>query len=135
LAFPSSSDQEVRNQYALPSYLPPSLLPELIPEPSSLSTDPVTGRPLTTSSLIKLNFFRNASSENVYSDPVTFKPFTPHSHIVFIATTGNVFAYESIERLCIKAKSWRDLVSDEKFKRDDIVTLQVSHCLESLLYC
>lgn len=100
----------------------PSLTRLLPPLTSCL--DPVTGRPLATSDLIKLHFHRN-STNNVYSDPVTFKPFTPHTHIVFIANTGNVFAYESIERLCIKAKSWRDLITDEKFTRADIVNLQV----------
>jgi hypothetical protein len=90
---------------------------------AALPTDPVTGRPLATSDLIKLNFFKTPSG--TYADPVTFKPFTPHTHIVFIASSGNVFAYDSIERLCIKTKSWRDLIDDSVFKREDIVTIQV----------
>lgn len=85
--------------------------------------DPVTGRPLATADLIKLKFFKTPSG--TYADPVTFKPFTPHTHIVFIASSGNVFAYDSIERLCIKTKSWRDLIDDSVFKREDIVTIQV----------
>lgn len=88
-------------------------------------SDPVTGRPLAATDLVKLHFFRNTTS-NIPSDPVTFKPFTPHTHVVFLRNTGNVFAYESIERLCLKAKSLRDLVNDEPFVRADIITIQVS---------
>lgn len=32
----------------------------------------------------------------------------------------------SLQLLAIKAKTWRDLVSDEPFTREDIITLQVS---------
>ncbi|KAL7409476.1 hypothetical protein BDY24DRAFT_345205 [Mrakia frigida] len=105
-------------------------LVNILPYVKKHGTNPVTGRPLATSDLIKLNFFRNSTS-NICSDPVTFKPFGPHSHIVFLANTGNVFSYESIERLCIKAKSWRDLVNDEPFTRKDIVTIQDPHNLSA----
>ncbi len=57
-------------------------------------------------------------------DPVTFKVFTDNTHIVALKTTGNVFAWETVERLNIKAKMWKDLVSDEEFGRKDIITLQ-----------
>ena len=32
----------------------------------------------------------------------------------------------SLQLLAIKPKTWRDLVSDEPFTREDIVTIQVS---------
>lgn len=32
----------------------------------------------------------------------------------------------SLQLLAIKPKTWRDLVSDEPFKREDIITIQVS---------
>jgi peptidyl-prolyl cis-trans isomerase-like 2 len=55
---------------------------------------------------------------------VTYKVFTDNTHIVALRNTGNVFAWDTIERLNIKAKNWRDLVSDEEFTRKDIITLQ-----------
>lgn len=57
-----------------------------------LKHNPVTGKPLDTKTLIKLNFHKN--SEGQYHCPVLFKLFTKHSHIVAIKTTGNVFSYE-----------------------------------------
>lgn len=83
------------------------------------------------SDLIKLNFAKNDSQEWV--DPVTYKVLTDNTHIVAIRhdDSANVFAYETVERLNIKAKLWRDLVSDEEFKRSDIITLQDPQNLES----
>uniref|UniRef100_A0A8B9FXN2 PPIase cyclophilin-type domain-containing protein n=1 Tax=Amazona collaria TaxID=241587 RepID=A0A8B9FXN2_9PSIT len=59
-----------------------------------------------------------------YHCPVLFTVFTNNSHIVAIKTTGNVFAYEAVEQLNIKPKSYKDLLTDEPFTRQDIVTLQ-----------
>lgn len=47
--------------------------------------DPVTGKPLETSQLLKLNFAKNA--EGNYHDPITFKVFSNHVHIVFLKNT------------------------------------------------
>lgn len=55
---------------------------------------------------------------------MTFKVFTDNTHIVALRNTGNVFAWDTIEKLNIKAKMWRDLVSDQEFGRKDIITLQ-----------
>jgi peptidyl-prolyl cis-trans isomerase-like 2 len=87
-------------------------------------TNPVTGGPLKQADLIRLNFARNEGKEWV--DPVTYKVLTDNTHIVAIrhGDSANVFAYETVERLNIKAKMWQDLVSDEKFQRSDIITLQ-----------
>lgn len=87
-------------------------------------TNPTDGTPLKQGDLIKLEFARNAQDE--YVDPVTYKVFTDNTHIVAIRHGGsaNVFAYDTIERLNIKAKMWRDLVSDEEFSRKDLITLQ-----------
>ena len=41
-----------------------------------------------------------------------------------LRTTGNVFAYDTVERLNIKAKMWRDLLTDAEFSRADLITLQ-----------
>ncbi|KAJ4416119.1 cyclophilin peptidyl-prolyl cis-trans isomerase Cyp8 [Neurospora sp. IMI 360204] len=95
-------------------------------------TNPVNGEPLSAKDLIKLNFARNGdttdSDENKGDliDPVTFKVFTDNTHIVAIrhGSYANVFAWETVERMNIKAKMWRDLVDDEEFGRRDIITLQ-----------
>jgi peptidyl-prolyl cis-trans isomerase-like protein 2 len=50
--------------------------------------------------------------------------FTENTHIVAIKATGNVYAYDTIERLNIKVKHWKDLMNDEPFKRRDIIPLQ-----------
>ena len=88
--------------------------------------------------LISLNYSRKPSGE--IHDPITFKPFSEHSHIVAIATTGNVFLAESV-------KGGRDLLNDVRFKkcvlfladgrtnsidhiiREDVITLQNPHGL------
>ena len=80
------------------------------------------GKPLKSAELITLHFSKNDDGEMV--DPVTFKVFTDNSHIVALRNTGNVFAYDTVERLNIKAKNWRDLVSEEEFGRKDIITIQ-----------
>ncbi|CAB4401044.1 unnamed protein product [Rhizophagus irregularis] len=91
--------------------------------------NPVTGEKLEANSLISLNFLKN--SEGEYHCPVTFKVFSDHTHIVAIRTTGNVYAYEAVDRLNIKVKHWKDLLSEEPFTRKDIITLQDPHNLEA----
>ncbi|KAF2262980.1 hypothetical protein CC78DRAFT_534392 [Lojkania enalia] len=86
------------------------------------NTNPIDGSPLKRSDLITLQFHKNEEGE--YVDPVTYKVFTDNTHIVALRGSGNVFAWDTVERLNIKAKNWRDLVSDEEFSRKDIITLQ-----------
>ena len=57
-------------------------------------------------------------------DPVTYKAFTDNTHIVAVGNTGNVYAWDTVQRLNVKAKMWRDLLSDAEFARRDIITLQ-----------
>lgn len=52
------------------------------------------------------------------------KEFSENSHIVAVGTTGNVFSWEAIEELNIKRKNWKDLISEEPFKRKDLITLR-----------
>ncbi|KAI6091907.1 hypothetical protein F4821DRAFT_225839 [Hypoxylon rubiginosum] len=96
-------------------------------------TNPVNGEPLSARDLIKLNFARNGDVDTKGSDgkgdlidPVTFKVLTDNTHIVAIrhGTYANAFAWETVERMNIKAKMWRDLVDDAEFGRSDIITLQ-----------
>ncbi|CAG8506435.1 1895_t:CDS:2, partial [Scutellospora calospora] len=84
---------------------------------------------LEPKSLIKLNFHKNANDE--YHCPATLRVFNDHTHIVAVKPTGNVYAYEAIERLNIKAKNWKDLLTDEPFTRKDIITIQDPHNLEN----
>lgn len=97
-------------------------LTNILPWLKKHGTNPVDGKPLKSSDLIRLNFAKNDDGE--YVDPVTYKVFTDNTHIVALKTSGNVFAWDTVERLNIKAKNWRDLVSDQEFARKDIVTLQ-----------
>lgn len=97
-------------------------LTNILPWIKKHGTNPVDGNPLKSSELIKLNFVKNDDGE--YVDPVTFKVFTDNTHIVALKNTGNVFAWDTVERLNIKSKNWKDLVTDETFTRQDIITLQ-----------
>ncbi|KAL8712169.1 MAG: hypothetical protein Q9220_003603 [cf. Caloplaca sp. 1 TL-2023] len=92
-------------------------------------TNPVTGADLKSGDLVKLYFHKNDDGEMV--DPVTYKVFTDNTHVVALKNTGNVFTYDTIERLNIKAKNWRDLVSEEDFSRKDIIVLQDPQNVES----
>ncbi|KAF2654034.1 hypothetical protein K491DRAFT_694226 [Lophiostoma macrostomum CBS 122681] len=92
-------------------------------------TNPVDGSPLKRSDLITLHYAKN--DDNEYVDPVTYKVFTDNTHIVALRNTGNVFAWDTVERLNIKAKNWRDLVSDQEFSRKDIITLQDPQNIEA----
>lgn len=100
----------------------------IVPYLRKFNRDPVTGKPLASKDLIKLNFFKNA--EDSYYDPVTYKVFSEHTPIVAIKSSGNVFSKETVERLNIKPGHWRDLVTDEKFSLADIITIQVSSAFE-----
>jgi peptidyl-prolyl cis-trans isomerase-like protein 2 len=73
------------------------------------NTNPVTNESLSPSDLIKLNYSRKEASREIY-DPISFKPFSEHSHIIAISSTGNVFLAESI-------KGGRDLVADVPFQK------------------
>ncbi|KAE8188736.1 hypothetical protein A4X06_0g7276 [Tilletia controversa] len=105
--------------------------------------NPATGGKLSAGDLIPLHFTERedagtaeasksggggtstkASNGIEYVDPVSFKVFNEHTHIVAIAPTGNVYAWETVERLNLKAKHMRDLLTDTPFTRSDIIHLQ-----------
>jgi len=100
------------------------------------ATNPVNGEPLSAKDLIKLNFARNGDTgagaagdgegKGELIDPVTFKVFTDNTHIVAVRHGGyaNVFAWETVQRMNIKPRMWRDLVDDAEFSRSDVITLQ-----------
>ncbi|KAI5123760.1 hypothetical protein M0805_000351 [Coniferiporia weirii] len=84
------------------------------------NTNPITGEPCTPNDLIHLNYSRKPNGQ--IHDPISFKPFSEHSHIVAIAITGNVYLAESI-------KGGKDLLNDTSFKKEDVITLQNPHGL------
>lgn len=84
--------------------------------------NPITGEPLDSKKLIKINFFKNAKEE--YHCPITYKVFNENSHIVCIAKTGNIFSWDAIDELNIKPNYFKDLLNDEPFTKKDIITIQ-----------
>jgi peptidyl-prolyl cis-trans isomerase-like protein 2 len=72
------------------------------------NTHPITKEPLQPTDLITVHYARKPSGE--IHDPISFKPFNEHSHIVAISVTGNVFLAQSIA-------GGRDLVNDVPFKK------------------
>uniref|UniRef100_A9RWP7 Peptidylprolyl isomerase n=1 Tax=Physcomitrium patens TaxID=3218 RepID=A9RWP7_PHYPA len=101
----------------------------IIPYVTKFKRNPVTGKPLAIKDLVKIQFHKNADGE--YQCPVLHKVFTEFTHIVAIKTTGNVFSYEAIRELNIKSKNWKELLTDEPFTRDDIITIQDPNNLDA----
>lgn len=91
--------------------------------------NPITGEKLEAKDLLKLNISKNTKGE--YQCPITYKVFNDHSHIVAIKTTGNVYSYDAIEELNFKPKYFKDLLTDVKFTRKDLITLQDPNNLSS----
>ena len=97
--------------------------------------NPLTGEALALKDLVRLHYHRvgdpsasasasSSSSLPPFGCPVTGKEFTPSSHIVAIRTTGNVFSFDAVERLNLKAKNLRDLLDDTPFTKSDVIHLQ-----------
>ncbi len=86
------------------------------------SRHPVTGATLKLSELTPLIFER--SREGALIDPVTLKPLTEHTHVVAIRTSGRVYAIDTLKRLCLGPRAYRDPASGEGFDpRKDLITL------------
>lgn len=101
----------------------------IIPYIRKFGKNPVTGAPLKPEDLIPLTFHKNAEGE--YHCPVLNKVFTEFTHIVAVKTTGNVFCYEAIKELNLKTKNWKELLTDEPFTREDLITIQNPNALDS----
>ena len=83
--------------------------------------NPCTGEPLTKDSLVKLTFSRN--EKNQIHCPVTYKVFGENSHIVAVKETGNVYSYEAYKELNKDAGWYHDLLTEEKFDPQLLITL------------
>ncbi len=97
-------------------------LESIVPFIKKHGRNPITGEPLDPKSLIKMNFHKN--SKDQFHCPITFKVFNENTHIACIAKSGNVFSYDAIEQLNIKANFFKDLLTDEPFVKKDIITIQ-----------
>nr|VZH98608.1 unnamed protein product [Spirometra erinaceieuropaei] len=97
-------------------------LENILPFIKRFGLNPVTGKKMKAGELIKLNFAKNADGK--FHCPVTFKVFNQNTHIVAVRTTGNVYSYEAVERLNIKANNYLDLLTSEPFTKEDIITIQ-----------
>jgi len=96
---------------------------KLLPYLQKYKSDPVTGKKATLKAdYFTIHLYRN--NEREYHCPATFKVFNPSTKIAVNKVTGNVYAYDAIEKLNIKVSNLRDLISDEPFKRDDIIIIQ-----------
>ncbi|BFZ57710.1 cyclophilin peptidyl-prolyl cis-trans isomerase Cyp8 [Savitreella phatthalungensis] len=104
----------------------------IVPWLKSKGTHPLTCEPLQLDNLITLHFHKSDSAQSSeYADPITAKPFNTNTRIVAIATSGNVFARDTIDRLNLQSNHMRDLLTDEPFTKADILTLQ-DHTLASV---
>ncbi|KAL4481435.1 hypothetical protein ABPG74_007524 [Tetrahymena malaccensis] len=101
----------------------------IIPYIKKYKKNPVTGEDLKISDLITLKFSKNENGE--YQDPISFKVFTDHTHIVTIKTSGNVYSFDTVDKLNREAKYWQDLMTGEKFTPKDIITLNDPKNLEN----
>lgn len=101
----------------------------IVPYIRKYGRNPVTGAPMKQEDLIPLTFHKNAEGE--YHCPVLNKVFTEFTHIVAVRTTGNVFCYEAVKELNIKTKNWKELLTDEPFTREDLITIQNPNALDT----
>jgi peptidyl-prolyl cis-trans isomerase-like protein 2 len=93
-----------------------------VPYVQKFRKHPRTGEPLELKDLIRIKFQKN--TDNEICCPVLGKVFNDNSHIVAIKVSGNVYSWEAVQELCIKPKNMRDLLTDEPFKRSDIIEIQ-----------
>ncbi|RCN33450.1 peptidyl-prolyl cis-trans isomerase, cyclophilin-type [Ancylostoma caninum] len=100
----------------------------IIPYLKKNGVNPCTGKKMSSKDLIHLKFDKD--DQGRFRCPVTFRQFTDHTHVVAIATTGNVFSYEAVQELNLKANHLKDLLTDTPFHRSDIIVLQDPHHLE-----
>ena len=71
----------------------------IVPWLKKHGTNPVNGEKLEAKDLLKMTMAKNEDGE--YCDPVTFKVFTDNTHIIVVKTSGNVFAWDTVERLVV----------------------------------
>ncbi|KAK1443729.1 cyclophilin-like domain containing protein [Babesia gibsoni] len=87
-------------------------------------SNPVTGEALQIPDLIKLNFTRDDNNE--LQCPLSFKRFTPSTHVVAVRPSGYVYGYATLKTVAKKQADgyMHDPMTGEKFQKSDIITLQ-----------
>lgn len=94
--------------------------------------DPVTGRPLKSSQIIRLHM--DQDGEGRWQCPILTKPFADHTKIVAVldrsgkksstATEAFVYSYEAYHELNVKPKNWHNLTTGHKFHpKKDVLLL------------
>ncbi|XP_042379068.1 peptidyl-prolyl cis-trans isomerase CYP65-like [Zingiber officinale] len=104
-------------------------LMSIVPYIKKYGKHPISGAAFREEDLIPLTFHKNPDGE--YQCPVLNKVFTEFTHIIAVKTTGNVFCYEAIKELNLKTKNWKELLTDEPFTKDDLITIQNPNALDS----
>lgn len=106
----------------------------ILPHVSKYQSDPITGEPMTTREIIKLHMDKDERTGK-WQCPVMNKPFADHTKIVAIrqrkdscsdadGMEANVYSFEAVEELNLKARNYVDLISGLKFRKDkDIIWL------------
>eukprot|EP01079_Euglenida_sp_SAG-EU17-18_P003743 gene3743-4151_t len=79
--------------------------------------------------LFPVTFYKNASGD--CHCPITEKGFSEYSPIVIVKPTGNVYGLDAVQTMNFDLGNWTDLVNGKKFKRADVITLQVTAPLPS----
>lgn len=97
-------------------------LTNIIPFVRRYGVDPATGRKMARDDLVSLHFHRNAESGR-FQCPVLFKEFTEHTKIAAVRTSGNVFSFEAIDQLNLKAGHMKDLLTGTEFAREDVIII------------
>ncbi|CAO1625536.1 unnamed protein product [Jaminaea pallidilutea] len=98
-------------------------LTNVLPWIKKHGVSPASGLELQVADLVTLNFSKNEATSQ-WHDPVSFKTFNDSTHMVAVATSGNVYTWDTVQQLNVKAKYWSDLVTGESFTRKDIIVLQ-----------
>jgi len=106
-------------------------LTAILPHLLKYKSDPSTGEPMSSRDLVHLQMQKDESGN--WTCPVLNKQFTDYSKIAavrFASVDGiggeaNVYSYEAVEELNLKAKNYEDLISAKRFDRKkDLIILQ-----------
>jgi peptidyl-prolyl cis-trans isomerase-like protein 2 len=97
---------------------------QIVPYVRRHGAHPISGDPLTSKDLVKLQFHKNG--EGAFACPATGKVFGEHTKLAAVRTTGHVYSYEALDTLCFGPRNLKDLVDGTAFTRSDVLVLQDS---------
>lgn len=101
-------------------------LENVLPYVMRYKRDPTTGKETTISEFkeLRLKKVKGKEDEGRYECPILGSEFTDSTKIVVVKSSGYAYSYKAIEELVIKPKRWRDLITDEKITRQDLLIVQ-----------